>query len=191
MDRREFLTRGWRRAADAAGSRRGRGWIRPPFALDEAAFLTKCTGCGDCVSACPHDVIFPLTARAGLRAEGTPALDLLSRGCHLCEDWPCVTACAPGALQIAGDAEDTPPEPPRLASAEIDTGACIAHQGPECGACAHACPVPGALRWDGPKPVIDAGACTGCALCREACIVSPKAIRISEYREKEEARERA
>jgi NAD-dependent dihydropyrimidine dehydrogenase PreA subunit len=40
--------------------------------------------------------------------------------------------------------------------------------------------VPGALRWtDGVRPVIDEDVCTGCALCREACILDPKAVVVS------------
>jgi Fe-S-cluster-containing dehydrogenase component len=45
---------------------------------------------------------------------------------------------------------------------------------------AHSCPVPGALEWEGGiRPVINDTLCTGCALCRGACIVAPKAIPIS------------
>ncbi len=27
--------------------------LRPPWAVDEAAFLQQCTGCGDCIRVCP------------------------------------------------------------------------------------------------------------------------------------------
>ena len=84
-------------------------------------------------------------------------------------------------VEDRGNAEteegDTAP-PPRLAVAEVDTATCLPYQGPECGACAGSCPVPGALVWELEKPRIDSGHCTGCALCREACIVEPKAIQI-------------
>jgi formate hydrogenlyase subunit 6/NADH:ubiquinone oxidoreductase subunit I len=40
--------------------------------------------------------------------------------------------------------------------------------------------VPGALEWDGGgRPTINATLCTGCAQCREACIVDPKAISVA------------
>jgi ferredoxin-type protein NapG len=58
----------------------------PPYAQDELAFLLACTRCGACVTACPHGVIFPLAPRLGITVAGTPALDLLHKGCHLCED---------------------------------------------------------------------------------------------------------
>lgn len=117
---------------------------------------------------------------------GTPALDLSHRGCHLCEDWPCVAVCEPGALVLPQEPE---PAPPRLAAARIDTNSCLPYAGPECGACAHACPVPGALTWQGPKPSIDPEVCTGCALCREACITEPKSITIATLRRDEDRKD--
>lgn len=183
MNRREFFTKGWAQAAATARKPREVRVARPPFALAEADFLGKCTSCGDCVAACPHGVIFQLGASHGIGLKGTPALDLLNKGCHLCEDWPCVTACEEGALVIEAeeDTEDQPdiaPAPPRLARANVDTDTCIAYKGPECGACSDICPIDGALTWDGPKPMIDREKCVGCAQCRTACITEPKAITI-------------
>ncbi len=164
-------------------------WLRPPFALKELAFEATCTRCDKCIEACEYGVLFKLPARFGLQVKDTPALDLVNRGCHLCEDWPCVAACEPHALMMAvaqKPLEEAPEEDgtqlppiPKLATVEIDTKTCLPYLGPECGACAHSCPVPGALLWpDAIKPVIDGAACTGCALCREACIADPKAITV-------------
>jgi ferredoxin-type protein NapG len=62
----------------------------------------------------------------------------------------------------------------------IDPETCLPYSGPECGACAHSCPVPGALEWEGGlRPVVNDDRCTGCALCREACIMEPKAVEVS------------
>lgn len=186
LDRRAFFTKGWSKAVEKAKPRRSRRWIRPPYALPELEFLIKCNGCGDCISACPHGVLFPLPAKSGQRVENTPALDLLNRGCHMCDGWPCVSACEPEALKRP----EQPGPMPKLAQVTIDTETCLAYLGPECGACAHACPVPGALRWEGGvRPVIETDLCTGCALCREACIVEPKAIKVSAYLHDEETME--
>lgn len=38
------------------------------------------------------------------------------------------------------------------------------------------CPIEGALVWQDEKPKIDADLCVGCAMCREACIIEPKAV---------------
>ncbi len=178
-----------------------RAWIRPPFAREELEFLLACTRCGACIDACPHQVVFPLPARVGLQAAGTPALDLLNKGCHLCADWPCVTACEPHALHVPEVVEaaghepptaDSPPvetpeagQPddasvralPRLAAVVVDTDRCLPYSGPECGACVDHCTV-GALTLAANRPVIDAALCTGCALCREQCVTDPPAMRL-------------
>ena len=148
-----------------------RRFIRPPGAVSEADFIAGCTRCGDCVSACPAGVIFMLGVHLGL-AVGTPALDLVHNACALCPDFPCITACGPGALrQLAG-------APPRLATLRIEANACLPFQGPECGVCVSVCPVEGAMGLKGARPSIAPEHCTVCALCLRACIVSPSAITV-------------
>ena len=195
MDRRGFFRHGLERATQA-GVRYADGWvnqnagqwIRPPFALEELEFLLACTRCDACVNACPHDVIFPLAGHLGSQVAGTPALDLLHKGCHLCEDWPCVVSCQAGALAVGsgidteppvGDASSSGPLPRSLAMIGIDQSRCLPYQGPECGACADSCPVSGALAWVSAKPRIDPQFCLGCSLCREACITDPPAITVT------------
>lgn len=204
MDRRNFfrsaLNKGGKAAvkvADAQIKKQATRWIRPPFAIDELDFILACTRCSDCVDACPHEVIFSLSARLGAKFAGTPALDLLNKGCHLCEDWPCVTVCKANALRLPIDDDNTTtddkttineleetgksnqPTPPRLAKVTINEGACLPYSGPECGACFSCCPIPGALASDMSKPIINSTLCCGCGLCRENCIVDPKAITVA------------
>ena len=202
MDRREFFRLGAQKTAKVAVdtaekhvNHKASRWIRPPFAISELDFITSCMRCGECISACPHQVIFPLPVRVGIEVAATPAMDLLNKGCHLCEDWPCVTACEPNALMIpealvvaieddeAVVTEDdlelaTALTIPRLAEAEIDQQQCLPYSGPECGACRGSCPIEGALVWQDEKPMIDADLCVGCAMCREACITEPKAVTV-------------
>ncbi len=188
MKRRDFFKLGVRKAAQITAQLasakippRAVGWLRPPFALSEPEFLANCTRCDKCIEACPHDVLFALSADLGHRVAGTPAMDLRNRGCHMCADWPCVSACEPNALmRLPDQGEGTAPAPAKFALVRIDTKTCLPYSGPECGACADSCPVPGALEWEGGlRPVINQEICTGCALCREACIVDPKAIQIT------------
>lgn len=181
MKRRAFLERGIARLSEAgvreADSRMARvakRWIRPPFALPELDFLLACTRCSACIESCPHGVVFALPKRLGPTFAGTPALDLLNHACRLCDDWPCVTACEPGALRT--NAEVNGNGFPKLGVASIDVDRCLPYQGPECGACEASCPVPGALHFENERPNIDAGICVGCGACREACIVEPKAV---------------
>lgn len=185
MDRREFFRRSVGKAAetitrhvDKKVNEKASHWIRPPYALPELEFLLACTRCGDCITACPYQVIFPLAARLGADVMGTPSLDLLNKGCHLCDDWPCVHACETNALVIIAGDEDNQFGFPNLANARIDTDTCLPYTGPECGACSHACQVDGALNWKNEKPTIDEKTCVGCGMCREACIVENKAISI-------------
>jgi len=190
MDRRGFFSHLARQTGETvvreAGRRvesRARHWIRPPFALAELDFLLACSRCGDCMAACPHGVIFPLPARRGADVVNTPALDLLNQACHLCEDWPCVRACEAGALQRpeieAAEGPGVARPLPKLAGVRIDEERCLPFQGPECGACVPVCPVEGALVLQAERPYIDAQRCAGCALCRQACVVEPPAMRIS------------
>jgi ferredoxin-type protein NapG len=194
MKRRDFFRLGVRKAAEVAAqvvqarvSSPAENWIRPPFAASEAEFLVNCTRCDKCIEACPYDVLFALPQDLGHRVAGTPAMDLLKRGCHMCIDWPCVSACEPDALRLPNRDDGGPPAPAKFALVRIDTKTCLPYSGPECGACADSCPVPGALRWEGGlKPVIDEETCTGCALCRQACILDPKAIKITAFIQKDE-----
>jgi len=183
MDRRQFFRNTLQKSAktvvkqgDARVPARASHWIRPPFAISELEFLLTCTRCTDCAEACPHGVVFPLAAKRGADVAGTPALNLLHQGCHMCTDWPCVAACSSGALKIPETRETGQVMQPLLARVSINTETCLPYLGPECGVCVDSCPVPGALQLRNERPVIDDTLCTGCAMCREACIVEGKAI---------------
>lgn len=189
MDRRDFFRKGFGKATETAVKTvdkrvadRAKHWIRPPGAITELEFLLACTRCDACIEACPHDVIFPLAARLGADVANTPALDLLKKGCHLCEDWPCIKVCETRALKFIepspGDATANI-KIEKFATAEIDATTCLPYSGPECGACDSICPITGALVFENEKPIINPRLCVGCALCREACIVDGKAIKIN------------
>lgn len=192
MDRRDFFRMGIKKVTntvvdelDARIEKKAKHYIRPPYAIKEVEFLLSCTRCDDCIDACPHDVLFRLSPQLGADVVGTPAMALLTKGCHLCEDWPCVTACTTDALKLpVAETDDAgedvqPPALPRLARVTINEESCLPFSGPECGACVPDCPVPGALVLNLEKPYIIPALCVGCGLCREACIVEPKAIKIA------------
>lgn len=199
LDRRRLLGLGISKVTEVAtslagvASRRRTDFFRPPFALAEPEFLLACTRCDQCITACPHDVLFKSPDNMERLVAGTPAMDLLHHGCHMCADAPCVLACDPGALAlpepptpIDPEEETHPTEPipvpapedwPGFGHAQINQATCLPWSGPECGACRGSCPVAGALEWSGGiKPFINPDVCTGCGMCREACIMDPKAV---------------
>jgi Fe-S-cluster-containing hydrogenase component 2 len=88
--------------------------------------LTKCAGCGICVSACPW-AMTSLTGKAN--AIGTHA-----NKCHLCNGNPeCVQACPNGALTFQTWADLTKTIPPRqTVSASIQLAADVAGSCTQC-----------------------------------------------------------
>ncbi|HLO04289.1 MAG TPA: 4Fe-4S dicluster domain-containing protein [Symbiobacteriaceae bacterium] len=146
-------------------------YLRPPGALDEAAFLLSCTRCGECAKACPTNVIKLLGPSAGV-AVGTPYIDPLDNPCDLCGK--CMPVCEPKALLQIED-----PRKVKIGTAVIDPNLCWAHLGQPCDLCYQRCPYPDeAIRMVDGKPEILADACTGCGQCVYVCVASPVAITI-------------
>lgn len=146
--------------ASAGAPARALPVLRPPGALDEAEFLRLCTRCDACQDACPHDAVTRAPAR--LRgAAGTPVIDPVAAPCRMCADVPCAVACPTGALRPDGART--------LGRAVIGAHDCLAYQGTTCTVCVEQCPVPGAIRSDAGRPVIDAALCTGCGVCQHVC----------------------
>lgn len=171
VSRRDFLFGRLRakRAAESTPAARPRPIPvhRPPGALPEAEFLDVCTRCGDCIRACPHDAI-RLAGPRMRSAAGTPVIEVDTVPCAMCADLPCIASCAPGAL--------LPQAPKKMATAIIETWACLAHQGTFCSVCSEQCPVPGAIETENGKPRINDDVCTGCGVCRYVCPAPDNAV---------------
>ncbi|MDI9237461.1 ferredoxin-type protein NapF [Lysobacter sp. LF1] len=132
--------------------------LRPPWALDESAFLDACTACGACVERCPERV---LVRGAGGYAVFDPHLG----ECTFCGD--CVDACAPRALDRTRvtDAFDT---------IAVAGDTCLPRRGVVCSSCRDGCPehaIAFPLTSRVPVPSIDAARCTGCGACVGLCPV--------------------
>lgn len=140
---------------------------RPPGAVDEVTFLSGCTRCNECISACPVGAIVHAPARFR-EAAGTPMIDVHASACIMCEDTPCITACKPGVLNAD--------QPRKMGVAWIQTMACLAHTGSFCTVCSERCPVPGTIDVVAGRPTIRADVCTGCGVCASVCPAPTNAI---------------
>jgi ferredoxin len=166
--------------------------LRPPGALDELEFLTKCTRCDRCVRACPENAILKAGPSAGL-ALRTPYLDPRNIPCFLCTRLPCIVECEDEALvwprlRLADGTELEGPKAVRMGTARLKPIHCVTWDTPdrearECRLCVDRCPYPEEAiritpREDGGigHPEVIADACTGCGLCVFACPAEPGAI---------------
>jgi ferredoxin len=128
--------------------------IRPPGALDEDRFLARCIRCGQCMRACPSNIIQPSLTEAGLEGLWTPTLNyrLGDSGCQV-NCIACGQVCPTAAIrplsveEKRGRGDFAAAGPIRLGSALVDRSRC--------------------LPWVLNRP---------CIVCQELCPVSPKAI---------------
>lgn len=135
-------------------------------------FQDTCTGCGDCVFACPYNAIFPVYNEK--KGKNFPYLDVNANACHLCEDWPCIQSCNFGALKPFNNGKVR-----KMGRAKGLFEYCINNQTGEktCNACEEACPIDKTVIFRRNKPTF-AESCVGCGLCVQACPTYPKSIRI-------------
>ncbi|QDW67187.1 ferredoxin-type protein NapF [Luteimonas granuli] len=129
--------------------------LRPPWALDEPRFVDACTGCGDCVTACPENVLH-------LGGGRLPEFDPGRGECTFCGD--CASACAAPAFNSVSAL-------PWTLRARVGE-ACLTARGIVCSSCRDACGE-AAIRFPPtravPVPRIDADRCTGCGACVAGC----------------------
>ncbi|MBN2209808.1 MAG: 4Fe-4S binding protein, partial [Sedimentisphaerales bacterium] len=127
--------------------------IRPPGSLPEEEFLKACLKCGQCMRACPTNVLQPAALEAGVEGIWTPILNnRIGRGCML-DCTACSQVCPTAAItpitieRKRGLGKYTENGPLRLGTSFVDRNRC--------------------LPWAMDKP---------CGVCEEVCPVSPKAI---------------
>lgn len=151
--------------------------LRPPGALAEQDFLAACIRCGQCVEACPIDVLH-LTDLSTGTAAATPYFVAVEKPCNLCQGFEkprCIEACPTAALSpIALDQID-------IGKARLHKGRCLAYNGTVCRTCWHVCPFPDqAITFDELlRPVVKADHCIGCGLCEHACPTDRKSITVT------------
>lgn len=125
---------------------------RPLGAIEETLFQRLCNQCGNCVSACPQQVL--------VMTDTGPVMDLTLDYCTLCTD--CITACPSNTLN-------------RLA--QLDTGwrprisnSCNARAMGNCEECAEDCPI-GAITIQPDALPMVSDACHGCGACVSSCYI--------------------
>jgi polyferredoxin len=134
------------------------GVVRPPGALAEEDFLSRCIKCGQCMRVCPTNIIQPATLEAGLEGLWTPLLNFRvgTSGCQL-NCIACGNVCPTSALrplsldEKLGRGKFEQRGPVKMGTAFMDRGRC--------------------LPWAMDVP---------CIVCQENCPVSPKAIYVRE-----------
>jgi len=152
VSRRDLFLRGGKPSDD------GKIYMAPPWTTRKH-LAESCTGCGNCVDACPEEII-------SLGPDGLPVLSFDEAGCTFCR--ACVMACEEPVFSPF----DTQPFPHR-----ISVGAnCLSNSGVACQSCADACPS-GALDFDlRVRPVgavvVKPEKCTGCGMCQSVCPVA-------------------
>lgn len=146
-------------------------WLRPPGAVGEAIFLERCTKCSDCIKACPHESIV-------IHQDGTPVIYPDQMPCYLCDDTPCIAACATEALLPLGSVNEA-----RMGVAVINHRLCTAGQG--CHACVSKCPTDAlTMDFDAQRLVVAVERCVGCGMCEHVCrtVNDHIAIRVTPFR---------
>lgn len=137
------------------GGPHGVAVLRPPWAIHESAFTDACTGCGDCVRACPEQV---LVQGGG----GLPVFDPLRGECSFCGD------CAPSCDARLFRAIE---QRPWTLRAQVGQD-CLATRGVVCSSCRDACAT-SAIRFAPSRavaaPEVLSERCTGCGACVAGC----------------------
>ncbi len=161
--------------------------IRPPGAA-ETAFNALCSRCGNCMAACPYDLIVPDLGLSGADGLFTPVLKFRSqnpRQEQFCfqECAACTQVCPTGALRPLSVEQK---QCAAIGVARVCKTKCIAwEKGEYCVVCQEFCPYQAVIevKHKGVNcPVIDEKLCRGCGACESQCPAEPIAIIVENRR---------
>lgn len=183
LTRRTALTAGlgalWSVAVWCGSQNRTPKAIRPPGSVEGLQFASLCVRCGNCIRACPAEIIHPDLGKHGVAKVLTPVIRFDTDYCR--EDCrKCTEVCPSGAIRRLSLAEKraTP-----IGQAEVLLDRCLLSDDRECSSCEGHCPYDAiSIVFDEQsylaEPRIDQEKCTGCGACLVACPTSPKAITV-------------
>ncbi|MBD3320372.1 MAG: 4Fe-4S dicluster domain-containing protein [Chitinivibrionales bacterium] len=166
--------------ADAFNKRDNTGrLIRPPGAVPEDLFASRCIACGECMKVCPTNAIQPCVLSDGFGRIYTPKIVPRIGGCEeKCH--ACGQVCPTGALRPLSYEEK---RFVKIGTAVIDRHRCLAwEQNKECLVCDEVCPY-NAISAKFVKtttgmfkvPVVNEDLCLGCGYCEQHCPIFDKA----------------
>ncbi len=165
----------------SASERPSEKLIRPPGALAESQFLSKCIRCGECMKVCPTNGLQYVFAEGSMQALWTPVLAPRIGGCdYYCT--LCGQVCPTEAIRGLAVKEK---QEVRIGAAWIRKDRCLPYSiGEPCRVCEQKCPtspksiVMVASEFSTPDgkipiqvPLVDPLLCIGCGICENRCPV--------------------
>ncbi len=146
---------------EALCAERSLRFMRPPGAVQEDEFLSRCNRCQRCVQACPTRVILPASLTEGLVRMNTPVVDFKRSYCNSC--LKCSEVCPTGALKpVTKETLD-------IGVAVIVEKDCVAWDWIGCTVCKDECPQKAIILDDNKRPVVIPEKCNGCGICELKC----------------------
>ncbi|MFZ5775455.1 MAG: ferredoxin-type protein NapF [Thermodesulfobacteriota bacterium] len=131
--------------------------IRPPWAIPEQDFLTRCTRCGTCIPLCPQGIL-----QGDLL--GYPVVDFTRGGCTFCG--VCRDSCLPQALIARLHT-------PAWAYKAIIDSSCLNNRGIPCRVCGEHCDTDAIVFRPASRcsmlPELIHDRCNGCGACISPC----------------------
>lgn len=163
--------------------------VCPPGAESIDRYLSRCTACHLCVSACPTHVLQPAGLDYGFSGWLRPHLDYSKSFCNY-DCLRCAEVCPDGAITLLALADK---QLTRIGRATFVQKLCVVDKdGTDCAACSEHCPTKAVhtvpFRNGLRLPEMNNDLCIGCGACEFACPVTPeKAITVTGRRRHERA----
>jgi len=153
------------------------GLVRPPGAVQETNFLSRCVRCGECMTACPTNTLQPIWLTAGFSAMFSPAITPRRGFCDpQCHE--CGKVCPTDAIRPIGKSDRIWA---KTGTAHIIRQKCLAWEFKKsCMVCDEVCPYD-AIEFLNekenkvPVPHVIENRCAGCGYCEHFCPVQNRA----------------